>query len=145
MLVPALRAKAPKDDLRRFHNEAVGGGRFQARRRADRAVHIGGQPAAAADKVMVVVADPRFVTAGVAGRLNAPDKPRFFQRVQVVIDRLGGKRAELAAGGFGDGFRIPVLPCALNGCKDREPACRDPKSGPAKSVLKDVHIRGHVF
>ena len=60
--------------------------------RADRAVHIRGRSAAAADDVMVVIADPRLIAARMAGRLDSSDKPRLLQNVQVVIHGLGGER-----------------------------------------------------
>ena len=65
-MLMALRAKAPKDDFRRLDDKAMRVGRLQARSRADRAVYVGGQTAAAADKVMVVIADPCFIASGMA-------------------------------------------------------------------------------
>ena len=66
IVLSALRAKAPKDDFCRLDDKAMRVGRLQTWSRPDRAVYVGGQTAAAADKVMVVIADPCLIASGMS-------------------------------------------------------------------------------
>ena len=91
------------------------GRRLQTGSFAYGAVHIGGQTAAAADNVVVVVAHPRFVAGRMARGLDTAYKARFRQDAQIVVDRLRGERAEPLTGSVRNGFRIPMLSLAQNG------------------------------
>lgn len=120
------------------------GGWLQAGRRADRAVHICGETAAAADDVMVIVSDSRLIPCRMAGRLDTADKPRFLQDVQVVIHCLGGERTEPFAGGVCDRFRIPMLSLAHHGSKDGKPRRGHPQACLTKGYVKCGSVRYHM-
>ena len=120
------------------------GGWLQAGSRADGAVHIGSQAAAAADNVMVVVSHPRLIASRMAGRLDASDEPRLLQDVQIVVHGLGGERAEPLAGSVGDGFRIPMLSLAQNRREYGEPGRGHPQTGLAQGFVKCGCVRRHT-
>ena len=109
-----MGTQTPKNYFRLLDDKSMIGGWLQAGSRAYRAVHIGGQTAAAADKVMVIVSHPRLIARRMAGRLDTSDKPRFLQDVQIVVHGLGGERAEPLAGSVCNGFRIPMPTLALD-------------------------------
>src|SRR5580704_17754811 len=67
-------AQAPVDDLGFVDREAVIVGSGQAGRLADRAVDVVRAPAAAADHVVMVVADPGLEPGRRPGRLDPPDQ-----------------------------------------------------------------------
>ncbi len=76
--------------------------RRQTRRLANGAGDIDGLPANATNEVMVVVANPVFVTGRRTGRLNAPNDALLHQQSERVINRLARNRADVGANAFGN-------------------------------------------
>ena len=72
----------------------VGGGR-QARRDADRAVHVDHAAAAAANQVVMVVADPVLVARRRPGGLNAADQTPVGQDGEGIVHGLARDGADL--------------------------------------------------
>src|SRR6202044_1547647 len=116
----ALGTQAPKNNFCLLDDKSMIGGWLQTGCRANGAVHIGCQTATAADNVMGVVPHPRLIAGRMARGLDASDEASLLQDVQIVVDRLGGERAEPLAGSVCNGFRIPMLSFALNGSEDGE-------------------------
>ncbi len=119
------------------------GGWLQTGRRADRAVHIGGQTAAPADDVMVVISHPRLVASRMAGRLDASDEADILKNVQIVVHGLCGERAETRAGSVCNGFHVPMPALALHRHEYGEAGRRHPQTGPAKGVGNCRFVRRH--
>ena len=140
-----LGTQAPKNDFRLLDDKSMIGGWLQTGSRADRAVHIGGQTAAAADDVMVVVSHPRLIASRMAGRLDASDEAGLLQDVQVVVHGLGGERAEPLAGSVRNGFRIPMLSLAQDRHEYGETGRGHPQTGPAKGFVKCEFVRRHRY
>lgn len=84
----AFRACAPEDDFRFIDAIAQVFGRYQAGRRAHRAIHVGRTPTEPADDVMVIVVDAVLVQGRRSRGLNAPDKPPFDQNSKRGVDGL---------------------------------------------------------
>jgi hypothetical protein len=76
--------------------------RVEAGSLADGAVHVGDGPAAAANDVVVVVADPRLESGRATGRLDPPGQTGAGQRAEDVVHGLGGDRVEPFADLAGD-------------------------------------------
>jgi hypothetical protein len=143
MLLLAERAKAPKYHFGLLHQKPVTGRRLQAGGFADRTVYVGDCAAAATDDVMVVVSHSRFIARGVAGRLDAPDEPRFFQNVQIIVNGLRGERAQPLARNPRDGVRVPVLSFANQGSKHGKSGRGNPQACPAKGVVMPGFVGLH--
>ena len=105
-------AQAPEGHLGLVDDEAVGCGRVQAGRRADRAVHVGDRAAAPADDVVVVVAGAGLVAGGAAGRFDPPGQAGAGQRAQHVVDGLGGDGVEALPDLPGDLLDLEVAAAA---------------------------------
>jgi hypothetical protein len=67
----------------------VAAGRLETRSRTNRAVYVGGCATAAANDVVVIIADTRFISSRLPGKLNAPNETGDHQGIEVVINRLG--------------------------------------------------------
>ena len=139
-----LGTQAPKDDLRLLHGKSVRGGGFQTGGRANGAVHIGSSSAAAADKMMVVVSDPRFVAGRVTGRLNTPNEARPLQRMQIVVDGLRGKCAETGAGRVRNRFGVKMLSDTLNRGKHGEAGGGHAQARYAQGLVKGGVVGRHA-
>ncbi len=142
-LLLALGTQAPENDLRLLNDKSMVGGGLQAGGCADRAVHVGGQAATAADKVMVVVSHPRLKAGRMAGRLNASDEAGLLQGVEIVVYGLGGERAEPLTGGVCNGFRIPMLSLAQDRPEDGEPGRGHPQTSPVQSFVECGFVGRH--
>jgi len=138
-----LGTQAPEDHLRLLDEKSMAGGWLQTGSRSNRAVHIGGKSATAADKVMVVISHPSLIASRMAGRLDASEEASLLQDVQIVVNGLGGERAEPLAGRVCNGFRIPMLALAQDGREYGETGCGHPQTCPAKGFLKCRYVRCH--
>src|SRR6516164_2131123 len=92
---PALRAVSPVDDLGFVDLVAHVVDRREAGRGADRAVDVGRAAAAAADHMMMIVADPGLEARRGPGGLDTPDQARVDQDAEHVVHRLERDRAQL--------------------------------------------------
>lgn len=54
--------------------------------------------------MVMIIADTRFIERGGVRGLDAPHQSRFGQGVQVIVDGLLGKTAQMFPGGDGDGI-----------------------------------------
>src|SRR5690242_6229951 len=102
----ALRAHTPEHDLRLVDGEPVRVGGVEAGGGADDALDIGDRPAAAADHVVVVVADPVLVAGGRAGRLDPPGQAALGEGPEDVVDGLGRHRVVVVPDGAGEGVGV---------------------------------------
>jgi hypothetical protein len=93
---------------------------------------------------MVVVSYPRLIPRGVARKLNATYQSRFYQEMQVIVDRLGGERAEPFAGNVRDLDYVAVLSSALHGGEDGKARRGHAKSRRPKSFRDGEFIQRHV-
>jgi len=98
----AVGAAAPVDDLGFVDLIAAVVSRPETRRGSDDALHVHQAAARAADKVMVVVADPVLESGRGARGLNAPDQAFSREHAQSVVHRLERNRADLPADDVGD-------------------------------------------
>ncbi len=85
---------------------------------------------------MVVISHPRLIASRMAGRLDAPNKARFQQDVQIVVHGLRRERAKPLAGSVRNGVRISMPSFALDRYEYGEPECSHPKSGPAQGFVQ---------
>jgi hypothetical protein len=143
-LLLTLGTQTPENHLRLLDDKSMIGGWVQTGSRANCAVHIGSQTAAATDNVMVVVSHPRLIASRMAGRLDASDEAGLFQDVEIVVHGLGRERAEALAGGVCNGFRIPMLSLAQDRHEDGESGCGHPQTGPAKGFVKGGFVGRHI-
>ena len=135
-LLLTLGTQAPKNNFRLLDDKSMIGGWLQAGRRADHAVHICGETAAAADDVMVIVSDSRLIPCRMAGRLNASNESDLLQDMQIVVHGLRRERSDPLAGGVCNGFRIPMLALALDRPEYGEPRRSHSQTSFAKGFLK---------
>jgi hypothetical protein len=106
--VLAPRADAPESDFDLVEDEAMVLGRLEAWGGADGAVDIFDRPASAADQVVVVVADPRFIERGGIRGFDAPYQSHFQQGMKIIINGLPGKAAQAFTGSDGNGLGVEM-------------------------------------
>jgi hypothetical protein len=131
---PAGGAQAPERHFGFVEDEAVRLRWVETRAFTDCAVDVGGATAAAADDVVMVVADARFEQRRRAGRLDAAGQTREGEGSEDVVHRLRRHRAEPLADALGHFVDTEVAAFPEYG-EDGEAWSRDPKSGGAKAVV----------
>ena len=120
------------------------GRRLQTGSRANCTIHIGSQTTVAADNMMVVVSHPRLVASRMAGRLDAPDQAGFLQNMQIIVHGLERERPKPLAGNISNGFRIPMLPFALDRQEYGETGCGYSQTDRLKGFVNCDFVGGHL-
>lgn len=119
----ARRTDAPKGDFGFRNKKSVSRSWLHARAMSDDAVYVFDSPAAPADQVMMIVADPRFIERGGVRGFDAPHQSRLKQGMKIVINRLPGKAAEAFTCDDGNGIGVE-MPAAI----DRRKYCETRRS-----------------
>lgn len=99
---------------------------------ADRAVDIDGRVALAANEVVMVVADARFIERGATRRFDAAEDTGSDKGVQIIKNGLPRKAGEAVPRRSGDEVGVLVLSLVLNSLQHRQPLGRDPQVGVSK-------------
>lgn len=133
VLFLAVGTESPEHDLGLVYREAGVVVRSQARPLADRAVHVLGPPAAPADQVVMVVADPGLEPGGRTGRFDATEQTGVRTGSQNVVDGLLGHRAEAQRDEPGDGVGGCVRMVAED-LQHGDPGLGHPQPGTAQSL-----------
>lgn len=77
---------------------------------ASRTIDVDRLSAAAADQVVVIIANPVLVEGRRTRGLNAPNQPLFDEHPKRIVDRLPGNRTNAAANILRDGIRRAMRP-----------------------------------
>src|SRR5688500_10781460 len=135
-------AGAPIGHLGLVDDEALGVGGVEAGAVADGAVDVRDRAAAAADDVVVVVADPELVAGHRPGGLDPAHEPRLGQRTEHVVDGLVGHARLLGSDRRQDAAGVGVRVAAY-GAQDGETRAGDPQVNAAEQGLElaVVHTR----
>ena len=123
------------DDLGFVQDVAVIVCRGEAWCGADGASDVFDGTARAADEMVVVVADARFVPCDGSRWVDAPDQAGVAQHPQAVVDGLVGDLAEVRSHEIDDRTGVGVgvfVDCREYG----DPRPRDPQGGPAELSLE---------
>lgn len=109
----------PESDLSLVDEVTAVVDRVEAWRRADHAINVGRRSAAAADDVMVVVADTKLIKPGTSGRPDPPDETGSNEGVQHVVDGLRRDFSQARTGCREDCLRVRMgwrlCKCRQNG------------------------------
>ena len=96
---------------------------------------VGDRTAAAADHVVVVVADPALEAGRAAGRLDPPGQAGPGQRAEHVIHGLGRHRVQAGAHQLGDLFHVEVAAVGGENLEHGEPGARDAQPPGTQEIL----------
>jgi hypothetical protein len=121
MRLLARGAHAPVDHFGFIDDEAVVFGRLETGGFPNRAIDIDGCVALAADEVVVVVTDPGLVKSGSTGGFDPAQDASCDERVEIVVHRLSGKRAEPAPCRHHNELGIAVLALVPDDVEDGKP------------------------
>ncbi len=135
----ALGAGAPIDDLGLVEVELGVVGRREAGSLADGAIDVDESIAGAAHEMVMVVADPIFVSRRRPRRLDPPDDVVLGEEGQGVVDRLPGNCPDVLSDDLGDVVRRAVR-MGRNGTQHGEPLRRDLEAPVAENFCE---IDGH--
>jgi len=111
----------------------VGG--LKARRSSGGTVDVDRGEASAANEVMVVVADPRFVQRGATGRLDPPQDSCGRKCVQIVENRLPRKGGQPPSRGSDNELGVLVLALEIDRFDNGDPLRGDAQIGLPKSLF----------
>lgn len=134
-------AKPPIDDLSLVDHIVVVVGGLKARRGSGGTVDVYRGEASAANEVMVVVADPRFVERGATRRLDPPQDSCGREGIQIVENRLPRKGGQPPSRGSDNELGVHVLTLEIDRFDNGEPLRGDAQIGLPKSLFD---LRMHV-